>query len=118
MATLLPPPKRQKIYHGNTAPEPEIFEPTSNVVVQFVSEEDGSPLAPAVQIPANVSREGLEALVNKLSNQVRIIFSVNSSFHEYISELIYRLSQMILYRSRSMSGFLKTKTLYREHLPK
>lgn len=70
MATLLPPPKRQKIYHGNAAPEPEITAPTSNVVVQFVSEEDGSPLAPAVQIPANVSREGLEALVNKLSNQV------------------------------------------------
>ncbi|KAF9482658.1 WD-repeat protein [Pholiota conissans] len=69
MATLLPPPKRQKIYHGNTAPEPEPLAPTSNVVVQFVSEEDGSSLAPAVQIPANINREGLEALVNKLSNQ-------------------------------------------------
>lgn len=70
MATLLPPPKRQKIYHGNTAPESEPPVPTSNVVVQFVSEEDGSSLAPAVQIPANVSREGLETLVNQLSKQV------------------------------------------------
>ncbi|KAF8199065.1 ribosome assembly protein [Pholiota molesta] len=69
MATLLPPPKRQKIYHGNTAPESEPPAPTSSVVVQFVSEEDGSSLAPAVQIPANVSREGLETLVNQLSKQ-------------------------------------------------
>ncbi|KAF8954203.1 ribosome assembly protein [Flammula alnicola] len=40
MATLLPPPK-----------------------------QDGTSLAPAVNLPANVSREGLEALVNKLSSQ-------------------------------------------------
>ncbi|CAA7265291.1 unnamed protein product [Cyclocybe aegerita] len=67
MATLLPPPKRQKIYHGVPEPEPEPVAPTPNVVVQFVSEEDGKSLAPVVSLPANVSREGLEALVNKLS---------------------------------------------------
>lgn len=79
MATLLPPPKRQKIYHGTTAPEPEPSVPTSNVVVQFVSEEDGSSLAPAVQIPANVSREGLEILVNQLSKQVSFCLYVSKT---------------------------------------
>ncbi|KAH9840010.1 WD-repeat protein [Rhodofomes roseus] len=69
MATLLPPPKRQKVYHGVPEPEPEAPKPSPNVVVQFVSEEDGQPLAPAVNLPANISREGLEALVNKLSTK-------------------------------------------------
>ncbi|KAF8159918.1 WD40 repeat-like protein [Crassisporium funariophilum] len=69
MATLLPPPKRQKVYHGIPEPEAEAPEPTPSVVVQFVSEEDGRSMAPAVNLPANVSREGLEALVNKLSTQ-------------------------------------------------
>lgn len=72
MATLLPPPKRQKVYHGVPEPEPEPVKPSPNVVVQFVSEEDGQPLAPAVNLPANVSREGLEALVNKLKTEVRV----------------------------------------------
>jgi len=70
MATLLPPPKRQKVYHGIPEPEIEAPQPTSNIVVQFISEEDGKTLAPPVNLPANVSREGLEALVNKLSKQV------------------------------------------------
>ena len=70
MATLLPPPKRQKVYHGVPEPELEAPKPTSNVIVHFVSEDDGRSLAPAVSLPANVSREGLEALVNKLSPQV------------------------------------------------
>lgn len=71
MATLLPPPKRVKVYHGVPEPEPEAPRPSPNIVVQFVSEDDSKPLAPAVNLPANVSREGLEALVNKLSNQVQ-----------------------------------------------
>lgn len=70
MATSLPPPKRQKVYHGIPEPTPEPPKPTPHVVVQFVSEEDGQPLAPAVNLPANVSREGLEILVNKLSAKV------------------------------------------------
>jgi ribosome assembly protein 4 len=74
MATLLPPPKRPKLYHGVPAPEPEPQKPTANVVVQFVSEDDGSSLAPAVTIPANFSRERLETLVNKLSNKVDLPF--------------------------------------------
>src|ERR1700733_1778769 len=73
MATLLPPPKRVKVYHGVPEPEPEVPKPSPNIVVQFVSEDDGKPLAPAVNLPSNVSREGLEALVNKLSTQVSLI---------------------------------------------
>lgn len=71
MAALLPPPKRQKVYHGIDPPAPEPQAPVPNIVVQFVSEEDGQPLAPAVNVPADFAREGLEALVNKLSSQVR-----------------------------------------------
>lgn len=70
MATLLPPPKRAKLYHGVPEPEPELPTPCPQIVVQFVSEEDGTALAPAVNIPANIPREGLEALLNKLT-QVR-----------------------------------------------
>lgn len=71
MATLLPPPKRQKVYHGVPEPEKELPKPAPHIVVQFVSEDDGEPLAPAVNLPANVSREGLEAIVNKLNTKVR-----------------------------------------------
>lgn len=73
MATLLPPPKRQKVYHGVPEPEPEAPKPSPHIIVQFVSEDDGQPLAPAVNLPANVSREGLEAIVNKLNTKVRFI---------------------------------------------
>jgi len=71
MATLLPPPKRVKVYHGIPEPNIEPPKPSPNIIVQFVSEQDGKALAPAVNLPANVSREGLEDLVNKLSTQVR-----------------------------------------------
>ena len=70
MATLLPPPKRQKVYHGVPEPEPGPPKETPNIVVQFVSDEDGESLAPAVNLPANLSREALEALVNKISTKV------------------------------------------------
>ncbi|KAJ8518467.1 hypothetical protein ONZ45_g4460 [Pleurotus djamor] len=68
MATLLPPPKRQKVYHGVPEPPKEEPKPTSNIVVQFVSEEsDGKSLAPPVNLPANLTREALEHLVNQLN---------------------------------------------------
>lgn len=70
MATLLPPPKRQKLYHGVPEPEPEPVRPSPNVVVQFVSEDDGAQLAPAVSLPANVSRDDLQSLVNSLTKNV------------------------------------------------
>ncbi|KAH7908993.1 WD40-repeat-containing domain protein [Hygrophoropsis aurantiaca] len=66
MATLLPPPKRAKLYHGVPEPIPEQPKPSPNVVVQFVNEHDGTPMAPAVSLPANVARDGLEGLVNQL----------------------------------------------------
>ncbi len=66
MATLLPPPKRKKLYHGVSEPTQELTKQTSNVVVQFVSDDDGEAIAPAVTIPANLPRDALEALVNKL----------------------------------------------------
>ena len=71
MATLLPPPKRRKLYHGVPEPvkEPEL--PSPSIVVQFVNEEDGTALAPAVNLPADLSREALESLLNRLSRQVR-----------------------------------------------
>jgi ribosome assembly protein 4 len=70
MATLLPPPKRRKLYHGIPEPvkEPEL--PSTSIVVQFVNEEDGRALVPAVNLPADLSREALENLLNKLSRQV------------------------------------------------
>lgn len=72
MATLLPPPKRAKVYHNHdSAPvlQDTSSQPAPNVVVQFVSEADGNPIASAVNIPSDFTREGLEALVNKLSGQ-------------------------------------------------
>ncbi|KAH6887220.1 ribosome assembly protein [Coprinopsis sp. MPI-PUGE-AT-0042] len=66
MATQLPPPQRQKVFYGVPEPVPEPAKPSPNVVVQFVSEEDGSSLAPVVNLPANLSRENLESLLNKL----------------------------------------------------
>ena len=73
MATLLPPPKRQKVYHENdkNKPAPQSEETAPNIVVQFVSEDDENVLlGPAVTLPADFSRDGLEALANKQSNQV------------------------------------------------
>ncbi|KAI6101288.1 quinon protein alcohol dehydrogenase-like superfamily [Pisolithus sp. B1] len=66
MAAVLPPVKRQKVYHGVPEPPQELPNPSPNVVVHFVNEDDGAPIAPAVNLPANVARESLEALVNQL----------------------------------------------------
>jgi len=70
MATLLPPPKRQKVYYGVQEPESEP-EPSTNIVVSFVNEHDGVPIAPAVNLPANVARQTLEALVNQLRTKTQ-----------------------------------------------
>jgi hypothetical protein len=70
MATLLPPPKRPKVYHGIPEPEKVSLEQSPNVIVQFVSEDDGSALAPAVSLPANISRDDLQSLVNRLTSKV------------------------------------------------
>ena len=71
MSVLIPPPKRQKVYHG--IPEPEDLqaseESAPNVVVRFVNDQDGTSLAPAVNLPANVTKDALESLVNRLRPQ-------------------------------------------------
>ena len=78
MATLLPPPKRAKIYHENSqvqAPVAPPVHPAPMIVVQFLSEDDGERhFGPAVNLPADFSREGLEALVNRQSGQVGLLF--------------------------------------------
>ncbi len=81
MSALLPPPKRTKLYHGIPEPEKPEPEPSPSIIVQFVAEDDGRNLAPAIQLPANVSREDLELLVNKLSSNVR----VSSSSFDFVS---------------------------------
>jgi ribosome assembly protein 4 len=78
MATLLPPPKRQKVYHGVPEPEKVALEQSPNIVVHFVSEDDGSALAPAVSLPANVSREDLQSLVNTLTSKVGVVLALFS----------------------------------------
>ena len=80
MATLLPPPKRPKVYHGVPEPEKAPVEPSPNMVVQFVSEDDGSALAPAVSLPANVSREDLQSLVNTLTSKVVLALAFSSLY--------------------------------------
>ncbi|KAF9506811.1 hypothetical protein BS47DRAFT_1378048 [Hydnum rufescens UP504] len=72
MATLLPPPKRAKIYHENSQIQAPLTPPVQSapmIVVQFVSEDEETLLGPAVNLPADFSREGLEALANKQSGQ-------------------------------------------------
>lgn len=105
MATLLPPPKRQKVYNGIPEPEKVPVEQSPNVVVQFVSEDDGSALAPAVSLPANVSREDLQSLVNKLTSKVRpkrlYLSPLYSSYYvprpmnPYLSNSMWRYLQML-----------------------
>ena len=110
MATLLPPPKRQKVYHGVPEPEPEAPHQSPNIVVQFISEEDGRSLAPAVNIPANLPRESLEALLNKISIQVRLILPHICIFNPSTCRM------KTPFRSPSMLICLRTKTLPKEHL--
>jgi hypothetical protein len=71
MATLLPPPKRQKL---NFDPSKVVEAPppadVPHVVVQFKNAEDGSFLGPAINLPANTSRDAMQMLVNKLRGEV------------------------------------------------
>jgi len=101
MATLLPPPKRQKLYNGVPEPEKSPPEQSPNVIVQFVSEDDGSALAPAVSLPANVSREDLQSLVNTLTSKVCCI--QRFSFHVLNANDISRPMNPCL--SNSMSRY-------------
>lgn len=100
MSTQLPPPKRQKLHNvpherdvrpTKVAEEPERFIP--NIVVQFKNAEDGSPLGPAINLPANTGRDALQMLVNKLKGEVsHIVLTVRSVPHLLIARLLYPLS--------------------------
>lgn len=75
MATLLPPPKRQKSAYSQSlkprvTPPPET--PIPSVVVQFRNAEDGSSLGPAINLPADTGRDALQMLVNKLRGEVSL----------------------------------------------
>jgi ribosome assembly protein 4 len=95
MATLLPPPKRQKVYHGIPEPEKSPVEQSPNIVVHFVSEDDGSALAPAISLPANISRDDLQGLVNRLTSKVRCI-EYGLSFHIFTQYDAARLTNLSL----------------------
>lgn len=69
MAATQPPTKRQKVYYGVPVPQ-QPTEAVPHVVVQFVNEQDDTPIAPAINLPANVARDRLEALVNQLHTRV------------------------------------------------
>lgn len=72
MATLLPPPKRQKSnYAKSLLPKEPTPPPTPipSIVVQFKSAEDGSSLGPAINLPADTGRDALQMLVNKLRGE-------------------------------------------------
>lgn len=103
MTTLLPPPKRQK-YNGTEKPHPE---PSPNVIVRFVSEDDGSALAPGVSLPANVSRDDLQSLVNTLTSKVRFI----QCFSFYILNAIDTPRPLNPCLSNSMSHYQVTPRL-------
>lgn len=103
MATLLPPPKRQKVYNGIPEPEKVPVEQSPNVVVQFVSEDDGSALAPAVSLPADVSREDLQSLVNRLTSKVC------NQFFDIYSSYITSPRPTNRYLSNSMSHYQRTQ---------
>ncbi|KAI5454326.1 ribosome assembly [Naganishia albida] len=73
MATLLPPPKRQKLDNSH----PRSVQPKSSteeryvpqVIVQFKNAQDGALLGPAINLPADTSRDALQMLVNKLRGE-------------------------------------------------
>jgi hypothetical protein len=109
MATLLPPPKRQKVYNGIPEPEKVIVEQSPNVVVQFVSEDDGSALAPAVSLPANVSREDLQSLVNRLTSKVCVLVSKHLTPRHFTHPTSRPPRLMNPYLSNSMWRYLQTR---------
>ncbi|KAJ9104516.1 hypothetical protein QFC21_002012 [Naganishia friedmannii] len=76
MATLLPPPKRQKLNNSHprdpqnnkiSTGQEERYVP--QVIVQFKNAEDGALLGPAINLPSDTNREALQMLVNKLRGE-------------------------------------------------
>ena len=73
MSTLLPPPKRLRSAYSrkiNPDPAPPPAAPVPSIVVQFKNAEDASNLGPAINLPADTTRDALQMLVNKLKGEV------------------------------------------------
>lgn len=70
MSTQIPPPpKRVKITPSLNTIDKKA--PAPNLIVQFKNVQDGGNLlGPAISLPADTSREGLELLVNNLRGTV------------------------------------------------
>lgn len=68
MTTQIPPaPKRQRLTGpAALAAKEAAAGPVSTVICQFRNAQDGTLLGPAVSLPADTGREGLELLVNNL----------------------------------------------------
>lgn len=70
MSTQIPPPpKRVRLTPSANTRDPSAPAPT--IVAQFKNAADGTLLGPALSLPADTSREGLELLVNSLRGTVR-----------------------------------------------
>lgn len=73
MATLLPPPKRQKSAYSQSLkprePTPE-SEPVPQISIQFKSAEDGSVLGPMMRMSADIGRDALQTMVNQIKGDV------------------------------------------------
>jgi hypothetical protein len=62
----LPPPKRVKLSGPSLDVPAPVIPKAPTVVVQFRSSVDGSSMGPAVSLPADTGRDGMEMLVNRL----------------------------------------------------
>lgn len=62
----LPPPKRVKLSGPSLDVPAPVVPKAATVVVQFRSSVDGSSMGPAVSLPADTGRDGMEMLVNRL----------------------------------------------------
>ncbi|BGP40381.1 ribosome assembly [Rhodotorula kratochvilovae] len=68
MSTVIPPaPKRQRLVAPSALAAKAAAEgPVSTIICQFRNAQDGALLGPAVSLPADTTREGLELLANNL----------------------------------------------------
>jgi len=73
MSTVIPPrPKRQRLQAPSAAAAAVAAQgPVQTIVCQFRNAQDGTLLGPAVSLPADTGREGLELLANSLRGTVR-----------------------------------------------
>lgn len=73
MSTQIPPaPKRiRRIGPNAVVAQENLAAPVHTIVCQFRNAQDGTLLGPAVSLPADTGREGLELLVNNLRGSVR-----------------------------------------------